>query len=127
MFEVNNKFDVGEECWTYARVPIKSKCPVCEGKGYIIYKDYQLRCAYCCGSGQIHQAHQTVQKAFPFQVTSIKASLNADGKVTVRYKGYSLDNSKSINNRRENTLFKTYEEAEKAADEINKGNVVGEF
>ena len=33
MYTVDNKFEVGEECYTVCRETTKYKCPFCEGKG----------------------------------------------------------------------------------------------
>ena len=35
MYVINNKFEIGEECYTAYRNPVSYTCPVCEGKGGI--------------------------------------------------------------------------------------------
>lgn len=37
MIEVNNKFEIGEEVYTCVRVPVKYKCPICEGQGKFMH------------------------------------------------------------------------------------------
>lgn len=58
MIEVNNKFEIGEEVYTGIRVPVKYKCPICEGDGKFLYNSYEVSCSNCCGSGKLHNAHQ---------------------------------------------------------------------
>ena len=53
MHTVNNKFDIGEECYSVYRKPTHYKCPICEGNGKFPYKGYEIWCKNCNGSGKV--------------------------------------------------------------------------
>lgn len=116
MIEVNNKFNIGEEVYTGVRVPVKYKCPICEGDGKFLHNGYEVRCNNCCGSGKLHDAHQFLLEPVKVKIRRIIASIWNDV-VTVKYK---LDCAETnVNNRAETTLFKTFEEAEQYCKECN--------
>ena len=50
MYTVDNKFEVGEECYTVCRTATKYKCPFCEGKGKKEYNGYEIGCSNCRGT-----------------------------------------------------------------------------
>ena len=42
MYTVENKFEIGEECYSVYRKPTHYKCPICEGNGKFPYKGYEI-------------------------------------------------------------------------------------
>ena len=47
MKTIDNKFEIGEECYTYARKNVEIDCPVCKGTKKIIYNGYETPCKQC--------------------------------------------------------------------------------
>lgn len=124
MVEVNNKFKIGEKVYTGVRVPVKYKCPICEGEGKFLHNGYEVKCSNCCGSGKSHNAHQFLLEPVMVTVQRIIASIWNDA-ITVKYKVNCTD--ANVNNRSETTLFKTLDEAERYCKECNTKQKVGEF
>lgn len=124
MVEVNNKFEIGEEVYTVIRVPVTYKCPICEGEGKFMHNGYEVNCKNCCGSGELHNAHQSLLFPVKARVQKIIASIWNDV-ITVKYK---VDCTEvRIRNRSETTLFKTLEEAEQYCKECNTKEKAAEF
>lgn len=124
MFEVNNKFEIGEEVYTGVRVPVKYKCPICEGYEKFMYNGYEVKCSNCCGSGKLHSSYQFLLEPVKVKVRRIIASIWKDV-ITVKYK---VDCSEAnVRNRSENTLFKTIEDAERYCKECNTKDKTAEF
>lgn len=42
MKTIDNKFEIGEECYTYARENVEVVCPVCQGTKKILYNGYEI-------------------------------------------------------------------------------------
>ena len=42
MYSVENKFEIGEECYSVYRKPTHYKCPICEGNGKFKYNGYEI-------------------------------------------------------------------------------------
>ena len=124
MHTINNKFDIGEECYTYARENMEITCPVCKGTKKIIYNDYEIPCKQCNSSGNI-VSKQTVVTPHKVKIRRIIVSI-WDDVVTVKYKVNPVGEYININNRNESTLFNTLEECEQKCKEINQGEA-GEF
>ena len=120
MHTVNNKFEIGEECYSVYRKPIHYKCPICEGKGRFEYNGYDIWCKNCNGSGKLHNSKQFVMAVCKVRIRRIIASIWND-QITVKYKVDGVDEFKfaNIRNRSEDNLFKTKEEAEKYCVEVN--------
>ena len=53
MKTIDNKFEIGEECYTYARENVEVVCPVCQGKKKILYNGYEIPCKQCNTTGKI--------------------------------------------------------------------------
>lgn len=123
MITVNNKFEVGENAFTVYRVPVKFKCPICEGNGKFEHNGYEVECKKCNGTGMLHDPHNTLLAPTEVTVSSIKISFNGT-KISIRYKVYS---SKNVNSRSEETMFKTLEETESYCKCVNTKEVVPEF
>ena len=128
MYTVENKFEIGEECYSVYRKPTHYKCPICEGNGKFPYKGYEIWCKNCSGSGKLHNPKQSVMAVCKVKVRRLIASIWQD-QITIKYKVDGVDEFKLVNirNRSENNLFKTEEEAEKYCVDVNTKEVSGEF
>lgn len=51
MYTIDNKFELGEECWSVYREKISYRCPVCNGEMEITYKGYKIPCPACDRKG----------------------------------------------------------------------------
>ena len=128
MYTVENKFEIGEECYSVYRKPTHYKCPICEGNGKFPYKKYEIWCKNCSGSGKLHNPKQSVMAVCKVKVRRLIVSIWQD-QITIKYKVDGVDEFKLVNvrNRGENNLFKTKEEAEKYCVEVNTKEISGEF
>lgn len=126
MYTVNNKFEIGEECYTIYRKKLNYKCPICEGKGTFKYNGYDIRCNNCNGTGKLHNPKQSVLDVCKVKIRRVIASI-WENQITVKYKVNCDDYSINVNNRGESNLFKTEEEAEKYCIEVNTKQVTPEF
>ena len=128
MYTVENKFEIGEECYSVYRKPTHYKCPICEGNGKFPYKGYEIWCKNCSGSGKLYNPKQSVMAVCKVRVRRLIASIWKD-QITIKYKVDGIDEFKLLNvrNRSENNLFKTEEEAEKYCVDVNTKEVSGEF
>ena len=128
MYSVENKFEIGEECYSVYRKPTHYKCPICEGNGKFPYKGYEIWCKNCSGSGKLYNPKQSVMAVCKVKVRRLIASIWKD-QITIKYKVDGVDEFKLVNirNRGENNLFKTEEEAEKYCIDVNTKEVSGEF
>lgn len=127
MYEVNNKFEIGEECYTVYRKPVHYKCPVCEGNGKFLHNGYDVWCRNCSGSGKLHNAHQHLMYVCKVKVRRLIASIWNEH-ITVKYKVDCIDDySINVTNRSETNLFKTLEEAEKYCVDVNTKTITPEF
>nr|DAH30148.1 MAG TPA: TRAP Tryptophan RNA-binding attenuator protein inhibitory protein [Caudoviricetes sp.] len=119
MKTIDNKFEIGEECYTYARENIEIICPVCKGAKRIFYNNYEIPCKQCNALGKII-GKQTVVAPRKVRIRRIVASIWNDV-VTIKYKVDSVGEYINIRNRGESSLFKTLEECEQKCKEINQG------
>ena len=127
MYTINNKFEIGEECYTVCREHTNYKCPFCEGKGSKEYNGYEIECSNCCGTGQLKNKYETVLVVCKVKIRRMIASIWED-QITVKYKVDCVDNIfRSVRNRAEVSLFKTLEEAEKYCVEVNTKQTRPEF
>ena len=128
MYTVENKFEIGEECYSVYRKLTHYKCPICEGNGKFPYKGYEIWCKNCSGSGKLHNPKQSVMAVCKVKVRRLIASIWQD-QISIKYKIDGVDEFKLVNvrNRGENNLFKTKEEAEKYCVDVNTKEISGEF
>ena len=126
MYTVNNKFEIGEECYSVYRKPTHYKCPVCEGNGKFMHNGYEVWCKNCSGSGKLHNPKQYVMDICKVKVRRIITSIWNDH-VTIKYKVDPIDPLVKINNRGEANLFKTVEEAEAYCEAVNTKEITPEF
>lgn len=128
MYIVNNKFEIGEECYSVYRKPTHYKCPVCEGNGKFLHNGYEVWCRNCSGSGKLHNPKQYVMDICKVRVRRIIASIWNEHIATVKYKVDSVgDLFVKVNNRSETNLFKTEEEANAYCEAVNTKQATPEF
>lgn len=125
MRTIDNKYEVGEECYTYVRENVEIVCPICKGTKKIIYNDYEIPCKQCNITGKI-VGKQTAVAPHKVRIRRIVASIWNDV-VTIKYKVDSIGEYINIRNRGESSLFKTFEECEQKCKEINQGESSATF
>ena len=125
MKTIDNKFEIGEECYTYARENVEIICPVCKGTKKILYNGYEIPCKQCNTIGKI-VCKQTVATPHKVKIRRIVASI-WDNVTTIKYKVDSIGEYINIRNRGESSLFKTLEECEQKCKEINHGESSAAF
>lgn len=119
MKTIDNKFEIGEECYTYARENLAIICPICKGTKKIFYNSYEIPCKQCDDSGKI-VGKQTVVAPHKVRIRRIIANIWNDA-ITIKYKIDAVDDYINVRNRGESSLFKTLEECEQKCKEINQG------
>lgn len=119
MKTIDNKFEIGEEYWTYARENIEIVFPICKGGGKILYSEYEIPCKQCNTTGKI-VGKQTVVAPHKVRIKRIVASIWDDVTI-IKYKVDSVGEYINVRNRGESSLFKTLEECEQKCKEINQG------
>ncbi len=124
MYEINNKFNINEEIWTVYDAPYMIECPFCKGNKEVelTYSNsptgIKVRCRNCNGWGKVNTPYK-LKRTCRFKIHMIKASIQRDGTQSIKYKGHCPDPYISCNNRSENMLFHTKDEAEACALKIN--------
>lgn len=127
MYEIDNKFEIGEECFSVYKKPIHYLCPICEGNGKFMHNGYEVWCRKCSGSGKLHDAHKSVMAACKVRVRRIIASI-FNGAITIKYKVDGVDEVYGkINNRSQSNLFKTVDEAMQYCKDVNDKSIKAEF
>lgn len=125
MKTIDNKFEIGEECYTYVRENMEIICPVCKGTKKIHYNGYEIPCKQCNTTGKI-VCKQTVVVPHKVRIRRIVASIWNDV-TTIKYKIDAVDGYINVRNRGESSLFKTLEECEQKCKEINQGEISSTF
>lgn len=123
MFTVENKFEIGEECFTCYRKPTKYECHICKGEGEFLYNDYKIHCRNCNGTGKLHNPKQYVLDTCKVKVRSIKVSLNFEGVVSVHYNVNPGSSEMNIKKRGEDNLFRYAEKAEEYCRAVNQKEI----
>lgn len=127
MHIVDNKFEIGEDCYSVYRKPIRYTCPVCEGKGFFLHNGYEIDCRNCGGSGKQVNPKQYIMDICRVRVRRIIASIWS-GRIAIKYKVDIVDDPFiNVNNRSEVSLFKTAEEAEAYCEAVNTKQITPEF
>ena len=125
MKQINNKFEIGEECYTYVRENMEVVCPICKGTKKILYNNYEIPCKQCNCTGKI-VCKQTVVRPHKVKIKRIVASIWNDV-TTIKYKVDSVGEYINVRNRGEVSLFKTFDECEQKCKEINQGDSSAAF
>lgn len=121
MLNVDNKFEIGEECYTAYRKPIHYKCPICEGNGRFKHNGYDILCKNCNGSGKIHNPKQFVMEVCKVRVRRVMASIGSN-ESAISYKIDFIDTGDiyvKSKKRGEDYLFKSQEEAQMYCNKLN--------
>lgn len=129
MRTIDNKFEIGEECYTVCKeiTKTKCKCPFCEGKGKIEYNGYEIGCNNCYGSGELNNLKQPVLVVCKVKVRKMIASIWKTH-ITIKYKVDCIDDIyRDIRSCNEASLFKTLEEAEKYCADVNTQQIKQSF
>ena len=126
MYTVNNKFEIGEECYTVVREKIKCDCPVCKGDGEFMFNGYEVKCKQCNGTGKI-ETNRTLLTTCKVKVNRIKVSI-CENDVVIKYKVNCIDDIfRNVRNRSEDNLFKTLEEAKEYCKKVNTEQIKAMF
>ena len=128
MYTVDNKYEIGEECFSVYRQAIHYDCPVCHGIGDFPYKDYRIPCKVCHGSGKLLNRKQTVMAVCKVRIKGIRMTI-LEHLVGIKYNVESCDDDDHVNvrNRSETSLFKTAKEAEEYCVKCNTGECGAAF
>ena len=95
MILVENKFNIGDECYTGYRQPVKYKCPICEGNGVFTHNGYSVKCSNCCGTGNLHNSRQFILVVGKVKINKVVATFNGE-EVMVKYKVSAIDTNCNI-------------------------------
>lgn len=125
---IENKFEIGEKCYSVYRKPLPYKCLMCKGKGQYQYLGYDFKYKTCHGSGELYNQHQSVLEICKVKIKRIIGSISED-QIVIKYKVDGVDEDKFLNvrNRSENSLFKTMEEAENYCKAVNTKEISASF
>lgn len=116
MFLVENKFEIGEECYATYRKAVHHICPVCDGQGSFRHNEFYVKCSNCNGAGKIHRNKEYVNAICRVKIRRIRVSRH-DEENSITYKLEMLDPCiKNVSSRSEENLFKTYEDALKSIE-----------
>lgn len=118
ILNTETKFDIGGDYYTYVTYPVKHECQVCEGKKYITYNGFTIKCPNCCGTGNIHNSKEFGYRTEKYHITGVKISINSKNEISVRYKGI-IKTSEKVKHRSEMNVFATVEEAQAVIDANN--------
>jgi excinuclease UvrABC ATPase subunit len=119
MYNIETKFDIGDQVYLIRKVKVINVCNVCEGKRRIEYKDKMMTCPECKGVGTLPSNMEVyVVKDEPLTVKSIRVSISTKcGSNTRRYKVEAMYESYV---RAEENIYSTKELAQAACDDLNK-------
>ena len=128
MYTIDNKFELGEECWSVYREKIKYKCPICSGEMEITYKGYKIPCPECDGNG-FEESSKYALTHCKVKIKRVIASIG-ENEVDIRYNVEPIGKNRfniNVKHRNESMLFKTEEEAESFCIAVNKKEISSEF
>ena len=83
MHTIDNKFELGEECWSVYREKISYRCPVCNGEMEITYKGYKIPCPACDGNG-FEESSKCTMTHCKVKIKRVIASIG-ENEVDIRY------------------------------------------
>lgn len=128
MYTIDNKFELGEECWSAYREKISYRCPVCNGEMEITYKGYKIPCPACDGNG-FEESSKYALTHCKVKIKRVIASIG-ENEVDIRYNVEPIGKNRfniNVKHRNESMLFKTEEEAESFCIAVNKKEISSEF
>lgn len=103
MRQIDNKFEIGEECYTYVRENMEVVCPICKGIKKILFNGYEIPCKQCNTTGKI-VCKQTVVAPHKVKIRRIVASIWNDV-TTIKYRVDSVGEYINVRNRGERVLY----------------------
>lgn len=128
MHTIDNKFELGEECWSVYREKISYRCPVCNGEMEITYKGYKIPCPACDGKG-FEESSKCVMTRCKVKIKRVIASIG-ENEVDIRYNVDPIGKNQfniNIKHRNESMLFKTEKEAISYCIDVNRKDISSEF
>lgn len=128
MYTIDNKFELGEECWSVYREKISYRCPVCNGEMEIIYKGYKIPCPACDRKG-FEESSKCAMTHCKVKIKRVIASIG-ENEVDIRYNVDPIGKNQfniNIKHRNESMLFKTEKEAIDYCIDVNKKETSSEF
>lgn len=128
MYTIDNKFELGEECWSVYREKIKYECPICERKKRIVYKGYLTSCPACNGKGFKGSSKYAMIQC-KVKIKRVIASIG-ENEVDIRYNVDPIGKNQfniNIKHRNESMLFKTEKEAISYCIDVNRKDISSEF
>jgi excinuclease UvrABC ATPase subunit len=119
MYNIETKYDIGDQVFLITREKAVNICNICEGKRKIEYKDKMMTCPECRGLGTIQSNNVIyVVRDNPFIVEHIRVYIHSkQGSYSWQYK---IGNFNESHVRTEDCLCPTKELAQTACDELNK-------
>jgi len=118
LLEIQVKFNSNDILYTTKQTKVEMICNICEGTGKIKYNGKDMKCPECMGVGKFKsEKNVNIVCDEPYKISTTKISINSNGGITVKYKGYC---GLSMLNRAEDNLFTSKEEAQRRCDELNK-------
>ena len=115
------KFDKDDILYTTKQTKVEMICHVCEGTRKIKYNEKDMKCPECMGIGKFKSDKAVnVVCEDPYKISITKISINSNGDITVKYKGYC---GITPLNRAEDNLFKSKKEAQARCDELNRDKI----
>ena len=128
MYTIDNKFELGEKCWSVYREKIKYECPICERRKRIVYKGYLTQCPACNGKGFIKSSSSALIQC-KVKIKRVIASIG-ENEVDIRYNVDPIGKNQfniNIKHRNESMLFKTEKEAINYCIDVNRKDISSEF
>ena len=128
MYIIDNKFELGEECWTTYGEKITYQCPICNGKTEIIYKGYRIPCPACDGKG-FEESSKYALTHCKVKIKRVIASIG-ENEVDIRYNVDPIGKNQfniNIKHRNESMLFKTEKEAIDYCIDVNRKDISSEI
>ena len=128
MHTIDNKFELGEECWSVYREKIVYQCPICNGGMEITYKGYKIPCPACDGKG-FEENSKCVMTHCKVKIKRVIVSIG-ENEVDIRYNVDPIGKNQfniNIKHRNESMLFKTEKEAIDYCIDVNRKDISSEF
>ena len=124
MYEIDNNYNIDDECYSVYRKHKFYTCPICEGNGSFVCKGHEILCKNCCGSGKIHNPRKSVMEVYKCKITRIIAYVNESSSLHIKYRVKGIGDApvKAIKSRdkMEALVFATKEEAELYCKAVNE-------
>lgn len=125
MYQIDNKFEIDEICWTPGRKNIYVNCPICAGKKDFVFEEMKIVCRACNKDGKV-MSNRTFLVPVKVKIRRIRTSIWKDC-IDIKYKVDCLDVDVNVNNRQEKMLFKTEEEAKEYCEKANNSEISSSY